>query len=661
MEQHSAVSAPGGAHILVGLSSSPSNARIVRTAAGMARAFGGKFTALYVRTPGADRMSQADRLRLEANTRLAEQSGAAVATVYGEDVSYQIAEFARLSGVTTVVVGRSLVTRRHFWSKPTLTEKLTAIAPSLDIHIIPDAAAEGRYAARQARFVRPLLPSPRDLATILLILAAATAIGSLFRRLGFTEANIITVYILGVLLTALFAKSYASSAIASLASVLVFNLLFTEPRLTLHVYEPGYLVTFAIMLLAALITGSLANRLKDQARQSAQAAYRTQVLFDTEQLLQSAQDDDAVIRITAGQLVKLLDRDVIAYPEHEGSLGPGQVFRAAPDSGGDPFSGQRERQAALRAFEDKTRSGASERAQGESGCMYLPIRMNEKVYGVAGIHVGGRPLDPFENSVILSILGECALAIENARNAREKMRAEVMARNEQLRADLLRTISHDLRTPLTSISGNADYLLSQGDRLDASARARIYTDIHDDALWLISIVENLLAITRIGEGNLHLHLSVELVEEVIGEALRHVSRRRADHDIRVRLDDELLLARMDGKLIVQVLVNLVDNAVKYTPAGSVISVEAERTGPMVSVSVRDDGPGIPDELKPRVFEMFFTGDRRIADSRRSLGLGLALCRAIVSAHGGEITLSDNRPHGCVFTFTLPSGEVKLHE
>ena len=363
---------------------------------------------------------------------------------------------------------------------------------------------------KQAHGLRAqVVPRWQDLVVTLLILAAGTAIGNLFWQSAFTKANIISVYVLGTLLTSLFTRSYFCGVLSSVASVLLFNFFFTEPRLTLHAYEKGYPITIAIMLIVSIIT--------------------------------------------------------------------------------------------------------------------------------------------------------VTLSIQNIRNIEEKERAALLAKNEQLRADLLRAISHDLRTPLTSISGNAANLLANDAKLDGEARQQIFLDIYDDSIWLINLVENLLSITRIEDGRMNLRLSTELVGEVIEEALRHTHRKSSEHTLRVDLPDELLLGRMDARLIVQVLLNLVDNAVKYTPAGSTITVAARAQGDFVAISVADDGPGIAPDVQPHVFEMFYTGERKVADSRRSLGLGLALCKAIVDAHGGTITLTDNPPHGCNFTFTVPRGEVTLHE
>ncbi len=648
-------------HTLVCLSASPSNAKIVKTAAKMATAFGGSFTALYVQTPDSDKMDEASKRRLQYHIRLAEQLGADITTVYGEDVSYQIAEFARISGVTKIVIGRSNVKRRHFWNKPTLTEKLTEIAPNLDIHIIPDNTVNPPYREKTDSFFRNLIPYPKDLLITLVILTVATLLGLAFYSLGFTDSNIITVYILGVLLTSLFTKGYACGVIGSVMSVMLFNFFFTEPRLTFHAYDSGYPVTFAIMLAASIITGTLASKLKSHAKLSAQAAFRTKVLLDTNQLLQKAQDDNDIVNITATQLMKLLNRSIVMYSVKGDTLSKGHLFPNVPETTDENLFTAEEQTAAEWVYKNKHYAGATTDTLNNAKCLYMAIRINNTVYGVVGIHIDGKPLDSFETSVLLSILGECALALDNNRNAKEKELAAVLAKNEQLRANLLRAISHDLRTPLTSISGNAGNLLSNYDKLDEDTRLQVFTDIFDDSQWLISLVENLLSVTRIEEGRMNLNMSVQLMDEVIDEAMKHINRKGAEHNISIECKDALLLARMDAKLIIQVIVNLVDNAMKYTHVGSEIKIIAKNIEGFVSVSVTDNGNGIPDSIKPYVFEMFYTGDNKIADSRRSLGLGLALCRSIVGAHGGEITLADNMPKGCIFTFTIPSGEVNINE
>ena len=655
-------SGPSKEHVLVCLSSSPSNERIVRMASKMARAFCASFTALYVQTPEDAAMHTEDTSRLQANMRLAQQLGAEIVTTHGEDVPTQIAEYVRLSDVTKIVIGRSGAQRRHFWSKQTLTERLIELAPEVDIHIIPDAEAYKSYRRKRLVTIRPAFPTVRELFLTVGILAAATIIGWVYLRLGFANANIIMVYLLGVLLTSAFTSGYTCGVLSAFLSVILFNYFLTEPRLSLTAYGSKYPVTFAAMFAAALLTGTLAAKLKAHAQLSARDAYRTKLLFDMNRQLQKAETPDEVYQMTATQIQKLMQRDVLIYPAQGDTLLGGNVY---PADGSSPHSAamdDREQDVIRWVWQNRKRAGATTDTFPKANRLYLAIRTGQQVYGVIGIPMGKQTQpDAFTSSVLFSILGECALALESLRNAEEKEKAAVLAKNEQLRANLLRSISHDLRTPLTSISGNADTLLHSYNVLDEQTRKQIFTDIYDDAQWLTGLVENLLSITKISDGSVKLRLSDQVVDDIVSESLRHIDRRSAEHHITADCGDVPLLVRVDAVLIMQVLINLVNNAIKYTPAGSNIRVTAALREDAVEICVSDDGHGIPDELKERVFEMFFTGSNPIGDSRRSLGLGLTLCQAIIRAHHGKMTLKDNSPHGCIFSFTLPLSEVNLNE
>ncbi len=648
--------------ILVCLSSSPSNHKVIAAAAKMAVAFRAALTAIYVKPSDYGALSAENKARLQSNMRLAEQSGASIATVHGNDIPTQIAEYAHISGTTKIVVGRSGAKRQHFWSKPSLTEQIILNAPDVDVYIIPDSAADLKLQNERIRQADRTSLTWKDLLRTVLLLLAATAVGLIFTRFGFSEANIITVFILGVLIISVVTVSPVFSGISSLLSVLLFNYFFIEPKFSFHTYETEYAVTFGIMLISALITGTLANKMKENARRSAHEAFRAKVLFDTNQLLQKAGSAEEVIRITANQVITLLDRNVIFYaPATAGDLGDCVIFTAARSGEQLPLQDRTEKEVAGWVFQNGRIAGSGAEQYGKAKALYHPIGINDHRYGVIGIQMNEKPLESFEYSVFMSILGECALALESLRNAAEKEQAAIVAHNEQLRANLLRSISHDIRTPLTSISGNASNLLSHYDQLEEPARQQIFADIYDDAQWLIHLVENLLSISRIENGQMRLHLSLDVVNDVIEEALRHADRKVSEHTVVVKNSDELLLVRMDAGLVTQVLINLINNAVKNTPPGSTIVVESEGRDGQVVISVTDDGPGIPDEVKPHIFEMFYTGPGKIADGRRGMGLGLALCKSIVEAHGGTIALRDNQPTGCRFICTLPMEEVSIHE
>lgn len=503
-------------------------------------------------------------------------------------------------------------------------------------------------------------PSMKDCFVTVFIFMICTIIGLLFQKLHFTDTNIVTIYILGVLITSILTDGYLCSIAGSFLSVVLFCFFLTEPRMSFQTYAVGYPVTFAIMLVCSVLAGTLSAKLKMHARIYSQLAFRTQVLFDTDRLLQKARSSKEMLRVTCTQLVRLLNRDIVAYIVEEGKLSQGQVFYKNKEETDQQFLIPEEQKIARWVYENNKRAGVGTNYFKNAKCLYLAIRIDDHVYGVIGIPANKDVFDSVEYSILLSVVNECALAMENLRNAIEKEKNAVLAKNEQLRADLLRAISHDLRTPLCSISGNADMLLNNGACLDSKTKQQIYVDIYDDSEWLIGVVENLLSITRLNDGRLKFKFTDQLLDEVIAESLRHISRKHDEYTI-VTKCEELILVRMDVQLIIQVLVNLIDNAIKYTPKGSKICIRGMKCNGKAQICVEDNGPGIADEMKPYIFEMFYTGKSTIADSQRSLGLGLSLCQSIIEAHDGRLLLTDNTPRGCIFTFTLPLSEVTLNE
>ena len=639
-------------HILVGLSSAPSNSKIVETASKMARAFDANLTALYIKTSQSEVLSEENAKRLQNNIKFAERMGATIVTVYGEDVALQMAEYAKTSGATKIVIGRNATKRAGIIRKPTLADKLIALATNIDIHIIPDADSDLREQKETLFKKTNALSIVKDLAISLGVIIVASLIGLFFAHLGFSEANIITLYILGVLITSIVTSSKLAWGFSSVASVLIFNFLFTKPRFSLMAYGDGYPITFAIMFVASLITGSLASKMHNQTKQSSQAAYRTKILFDANRLLQRASDDEEVLKITAEQLKKLLNREIVIFKKNKDAL---QTLVYALD---DSFQmGEKELNIATNIIINHS----YDYKDAQLRCDYYPLKTQLRTYGIVAVYKNEKEIDSFENSIILSLVGECALALENLFNEKEKELAAVLAENEQLRANLLRAISHDLRTPLTAISGNASNLISNASSFDEQTKLSIYNDIYNDSMWLINLVENLLSITRLEEGRMNLNFTAELIDEVVAEAVKHVHMRQGGQKITVVHKDEFLLAKMDTRLIIQVIINILDNAIKYTSKDSMITITTEKQKDKAIISIADNGAGIPDELKERVFDMFYTGANKMVDSRRSIGLGLALCKSIISVHGGEIFVKDNVPSGAIFTFTLPIGEIKINE
>ncbi|BCN28882.1 sensor histidine kinase [Anaeromicropila herbilytica] len=645
-------------HILICLSPSPSNEKVIRQAARMANAFHGKFTAFYVETSDFAEMSKENRDRLKRNTILAEQLGAKVVSSYGSDIVEQIAEYAKASRVSKIVLGRTYTKRTLLSVRESFSERLTKLAPKLEIFIIPDAYNKKYVNKKKQKSNRQNIESfvPDTIASLCIIIAA-TLISYLFSYLGFSDANLIMVYLFSVLITSIATNRRIFSVIYSVASVFIFNFCFIEPKMTFTVNDPEYIATFIIMFIMALLSSSLTQKVKNHAKQTAKNAYRMEILLETSQKLQKTKDSPEIIQKTEEQLGKLLEKNIY-------------IFLGNPEENRIPYSyktnetrvhgiDKGELAVAVWTYKNNKHAGFSTTTLPGAKCLYLAVRNSDKVFAVVGIDMEDKEIPAFEKDIMSAILNECALALEKEELVMEQKESAVKLQQEQLRANLLRSISHDLRTPLTSISGNAGILIGNADKINQSKRHSLYVDIYDDSMWLINLVENLLSVTRIENGTMNLTLEPELLEDVITEALKHINRKSVEHKI-VREEEELLVAKMDAKLMVQVIINLVDNAIKYTEKGSEIIIAAKRKKQHIIVEVADNGSnGITQEQKEKLFDMFYTVNNSVADGRRGMGLGLALCKSIVNAHGGQISILDNRPRGTIIRFTLKAEEVKL--
>ena len=406
-------SAKAGEHILICLSSAPSNAKVIRAAARMSEAFHSGFTALFVQTPETKELSGENIKRLRSNLRLAEPLGAQIATVYGTDPAEQIAEYARVSGVTKIVMGRMNHKQNPILRKKSLADRLIE-QTDLDVYIIPD---------RQPIYKRPMQKvrrskerfSIRDLGTTLLCLLLATALGFGFYQAGFSESNIITVYILGVLLTAVSTNGHLYGAASSLISVAAFNFFFTEPRFSFQATDPSYPVTFLIMLTSSIIASSLASRVKTQASMAAEKSYYTELLLESSQKLQTVRTEWDCLRLTAEQLSRLFDRPVLyalSSPETELS------FRIEPADEQALVAGLSTEDIGVAKWVQKNNkhAGATTNTLPDSKWLFLSVRGTRGPMGIVGIPISGYPVpDAFEKNLMIAILGECGLSQERIR------------------------------------------------------------------------------------------------------------------------------------------------------------------------------------------------------------------------------------------------------
>lgn len=649
-----------------------SNVKVIRAAANLAESLHGTLTALVVSSSEGKKLDAQEAERLRQNVDLAEELGAHVVTLHGEDAASLISQYAVTAGVTQLVVGACPGSRWTAWLRGDLSARLIKLSYSATVNVVPVKDIPSELGSAGVRTAFRLAPG--DVAKALASVAVSSVLGYALYSIGFGLAIVPMIYMLVALLFATRADGFFYAVLVAFGSVAFYNFFFTVPRFSFHAYGASASMMFAFMLAGTLVASSLTIRMRRQVRASALRAYRTEVLLESSRELQAAATVGQCLETAAAEIMKILNRPVVMYRKREdGTLSAPRVFDVPGSGGGDAqddeLTAQSEVAVAVWVAANNERAGATTDTLLEASCLYVPIRSKDAVVGVAGLVMeeSSEDFGAFEKNLLIAILDECGQAVGQIMSMRERHDMLIKVEKEALRSNLLRAISHDLRTPLTSISGDADMLLREGARLTPDQRRQMYNDIYEDSTWLIDLVENLLSVTRIDDGTVQIARQPELVADVFADALHHVNRRACEHTIVVEVSDELLMAYMDARLIMQVIINLVNNALVYTPAGSRIVVAAkpwvDDGRKLVRISVADDGPGVPDADKASIFDMFYhvsSADSKAArgDSRRGMGLGLPLCRSIVRVHGSEMTVRDAYPHGCVFSFDLEQASVE---
>ncbi|KPU44324.1 sensor protein KdpD [Oxobacter pfennigii] len=484
---------------------------------------------------------------------------------------------------------------------------------------------------------------------MLAFLFGASAIGYIFHVMSLPEADIAIVYLLAVLLTARFIDGYFFGFWSSLLAAFFFNFLFMEPYYAFSVNTHSYIITFIVMLITALITSTLTTHARQNAIKAQEHEAEMKALYTLTNRLTDAADihdiASTAIRTISDMLgsnVGCLCFDENGKPENTfiQQCSPAkQIWREISDP------------EEFRLRIEGLRTGCH-----KGGEFYdWPVYGKETTLGVIRISKeAAKMMNRTQVRMLHAMIESTALAMDRFRAAQQRQKINEAIVQERYRGNLLRAISHDLRTPLAGIMGTAEMLLNM--TVQDERQYNLIKGIYRDADWLHSLVENILSLTRVQDGKLVLHKQQEAAEEVVGAAILHISRLHPEHEISVTVPDELLLVPMDAKLIRQVLINLLDNAVKHTAPQDEISVSVKKDNKenYAVFSVCDNGEGIETADIPNIFEMFYTSKTRRSDAQRGVGLGLTICDAIVKAHGGGIK-ANNRPGspGAEFIFTLP--------
>ena len=636
---------PVAERLLVSISPSPQSPRVVRAAKRMATALRAEWIVAYVETPGQVRLSEADRTRLADTLRMAEQLGAETVTLTGQSISEELLAFARTRNVTKIVIGKP---RRPLWRRllfGSIADALIRSSGEIDIHVI---SGEGKHALAPHSRVqeRPAGWSAYGLACMIVGLC----IGLAWVMFPFFDlSNIIMVYLLGVVFVST-RTGLGPSILASILSVGTFDFFFVPPYYSFTVSDTQYLVTFAVMLLVAIVLSNLAGRMRAQAESARLRERRTAALYAMSRELAGSRGGHTVLEAAVRHITDVFRcQAVVLLPDDARQLTRQIGFRDQFDRDTTDIG------ASQWVFEHGQMAGPGTGTLPGATAIFLPLIASQGALGVLGV----RPADwhaleaPEQLHLLEAFAAQVALAFERTELAEAAQQAHVKAETEQLRSSLLSSVSHDLRTPLASITGTLSSVLEDEDQLDRTTRRGLLQSVYDEVERLNRLVNNLLDMMRLESGAVMVKKEWHLLEEVVGTALGHMEKRLQGRPVAVELPTDLPLVQLDAVMIEQVLVNLIENAVKYTPPGSPSEISAAQQNGVVGVEVADRGPGVAAGDEELVFEKFYRGhDATI----RGVGLGLAICRAIIEAHGGKI-LAWNRPEGgAVFRFTLPATE-----
>ncbi len=642
--------------VLACISPSPSSLRVIRTATRMAEAHHSKWIALYVEGTKSKNLGKEDRERLNSHFNLAEQLGGEVVTAYGDNAVEQIIQYAKFRNVTKIIIGKNHKKPNnlfHFYAKD-IVDKLMESNSYIDVYVIPNSTFDKKREKTIKKNKYSSKISKKETLIAVLIMLITTIVALCIDYLGFSAANVIMIFILGVIIVNIKTRGYILGFICSIVSILLFNYLFTEPRYSLEVYDKSYIATFPIMLIVTFTIGTLTSKIQREALNSSKRENITQILYRVSRKLLSATGTADVVGIGIKYLSRLLERTVICYLGQENKLSTPFIYTATKGEKDRTLLSKDEEAVAYWTFLNDKECGAGTNTFHGAKGYYMPLKSHGKVLGVLGVSCINGPLKPEQKFIFETVASQIYIALDREILAETQKKSNLEIESERLRSNLLRSISHDLRSPLAGIKGSVSTIIETGNLISEKTRGELLQSVYDDTEWLIRLVENLLSMTRFDGGDMKVKKDTELVEEVVYEAVQRILKRSTAHEIKVTVPETVIMAPMDGSLIEQVLINLIDNAIKFTPKNSLIEVKVYENEKDIIFEVIDNGTGIAEDILPHIFDRFFTNGDKISDSRRGVGLGLAICKSIVEAHGGTIT-ADNREsqEGAIFKFNIP--------
>jgi two-component system, OmpR family, sensor histidine kinase KdpD len=636
--------------LLVCISGSPESSRLVRAGRRMADETRADWVVVHVETPDRADRYQDGNSTVAQHLRLAELLGAKTETLSGRTVVEAVRDYARKNHVHRVIVGRSARGRWRSLMGPTMAEQLLREDPTMSVYVVGSDYTPHPFQVPHfwTWFSRLQLLGSIALAVL------PTVMGKLlFPTVISRSSNLVMLYLLSVVIASVF-LGLAPALLTALLSVLAYDFFFVPPYYQLLGFQPEYAITFISLLVISFIVSTLVARERSQTRSSQRRAEQVTQLYELSRDLASAVDMPDILKTIIQHVQATFDREAIILLSENDEL----VLSAS--SAGKSLD-RSELTAAEWAFQQGRPAGYNTGTFSYASFRYFPLETSRGIIGVLGVRLSGdKPeLHPEQMRQLSAYVTKSASAIERALFAEEAGQTEVLRATEKLQTALLNSISHDLRTPLASITGVLSSLRDEDNFIDAEVRRELVETALGEAERLNRLVGNLLDMTRLESGTLRISLQPCDVQDVIGSALNATSGRLEGHPVTVDIPPDLPLVAIDYVLINQVLINLLDNAAKYSPENGPINIHAWKNGEAMEVDIEDRGPGIPPEDLKRIFEKFYRVKR--FEHVVGTGLGLSICKGIIEVHGGKIW-AENRPDGGgKLAFTVPLNSTRLTE
>jgi two-component system sensor histidine kinase KdpD len=640
--------APIAEKIIACINTDPVSAKVVRSARRMASSLKAPWTALYIETDRQFLVGERGRQRVQGFLRMAERLGGRSMIIQANNQAEEILAFARKEGATKIVVGKSRLSYGRALFLNTLADRLIHRQDNIDIYVIAGRSQEDDLKdVKDWKSLRDI-PFGKYVWSIV-VLVFCTLFGMAFQSI-LSPSDQAFVYLIGnIVAAANFGRGPA--VLYALLSATCFNFFFVPPLYSLQIYDRSYWLTLFGLLFTGLVITSYASRLQMQAMFSRKREYESQMLYAMTRDLAAARGLSEISAIAARHIGELSNADAAVWLRN----GEGYLERIAGSlQHGDPV---KETSVLQWVYNNHDVAGMGTSTMPSSAVFYVPLTIAGQTGGVLGVKpkIKDKSFTQDEMALFQTFASLLTSALERTQAGDAAEKARIEAERERMRSVLLSSVSHDLRTPLASITGASSSILEDEGRMPPEMIRDLTRSIHQEAGRLSRLVANLLDVTSLEAGGIAPNRQPYFLDELIGSVLAGLEDVLATHEVRTHLAPNLPMALIDPILLEQVFANLMENAAKYTPDGSRIEIDVSRKGREILVAISDNGPGIPAGAEKVIFDKFFTIGNKI--SSKGTGLGLSICSAIIKAHGGVITAENRREGGARFLFTVPVADV----